>query len=148
MSLVGLFVICFDVASQGFTVLCSLSTIAAALLQAEVDLHMPQQVSLFSACFMTHHTTPNSESICIHYLSHWLGYLLIQLCKDVLCMSFYRDMCLCELLTCARRLPLDLNIFPHILHSIWRFPRWLASMWSFKFVDTLDVFPHSIHCQT
>lgn len=70
MLLIWLFVICFDVASQGFPVFGSLPAIIAALLQAEVDLHMPQQVSPFFAGFMTHHTTPNSESIWIHYLSH------------------------------------------------------------------------------
>ena len=39
--LVRLFVVSFDVASQCFPVLGSLSTIAAVLLQAVVNLHMP-----------------------------------------------------------------------------------------------------------
>ena len=41
MLLIWLFVICFDVASQGFPVFGSLPAIIAALLQAEVDLHVP-----------------------------------------------------------------------------------------------------------
>jgi len=39
--LVRLFVVSFDVTSQCFPVLGSLSTIAAVLLQAVVNLHMP-----------------------------------------------------------------------------------------------------------
>ena len=135
-------VIRFDVGSQSFPVLSGLSTIVAVLLQVIVNLHVPQQVALFFAGLLTNHTTPHPEAIWIHYLHHWLGYLLIQFCKYFLCKL------LCELLVCARRLPLDLNTFAHIVHSILRFSRWLASMWSFKLVDTPEVFQHSLHCQT
>lgn len=42
-------------------------------------------------------------------------------------------------------LPLDLKYFWHTWHSRWSPSMWLASMWSFRLVQTLDVFPHWLH---
>ena len=52
-------VIRFDVGSQSFPVLSGLSTIVAVLLQAIVNLHVPQQVALFFAGLLTNHTNPH-----------------------------------------------------------------------------------------